>query len=386
MATSEKGTKENPYTMSEYETLAGEGKWEGGYVKDDSNTVVYMLKEVECCGSKGYSGYSGSGSGSWGSVWWGSDWWGSDPYNPWGNEDNTGNDDTGGGGTHTGGDNPGGNNTNPGGGGGGGGQQNSNNNTNSNTNKLGVFNLSTSFYTKTAFETMRANKSWKGGNVFSIGYVNSDGYIHPAISQLGTISEKWINEIGNAASGVLENIKKGCQAILTSPYIQATSRYYSGSGKPLHLDVNTLGLNNMPNELLRQDPKIPNQYTINLVSTDLIPILSGHSLEESSRIISTALTLGNITLTKTGTNQYVVKDDTYDFEMHDWNTEAKRNVLTIIGGVVSEGICIGIDSFVGKAIGGYTGRAFMISAGILNRHIIGDTSFKICIDGTLKTK
>ena len=121
MATSEKGTKENPYTMDEYETLAKDGKWEGGYVKDDSNTVVYMLKEVECCGSKGYSGYSGSGSGSWGSVWWGSDWWGSDPYNPWGNEDNTGNDDTGGGGTHTGGDNPGGNNTNPGGGGGGGG-------------------------------------------------------------------------------------------------------------------------------------------------------------------------------------------------------------------------------------------------------------------------
>lgn len=76
MATSEKGTKENPYTMDEYETLAKDGKWEGGYVKDDSNTVVYMLKEVECCGSKGYSGYSGSGSGSWGSVWWGSDWWG----------------------------------------------------------------------------------------------------------------------------------------------------------------------------------------------------------------------------------------------------------------------------------------------------------------------
>ena len=387
MATDEKGTQENPYSLEEYESLSESGQWQGGYITDETGSVVYALKDAVFYGSKGYSGYGSSGSGSdpWGShwwgSWWGSSWWGSYPYKPWDDDDDTNGDNTGGGG----GGNTGGGNNNTGGGGGGG-NTGGGDNSNNNTNKTGTFNSGKSFYTKTAFEAMKSDKTWAGGNVFSLGYVNPSGYIHPAIAQLGQVSENWISKIGNAASGVLENIKKGCQAIVSSPYIQATSRYYSASGKPLHLDVNTLGLNNMPNELLRQDPKIPNQYTINLVSTDLIPILSGHSLEECSRIISTALTLGNITLTKTGNNQYVIKDDTYDFEMHDWNTEAERNFLTIIGGVVSEGICIGLDSFVGNAIGGYTGRAFMISAGILNRHIIGDTSFKICVDGTLKTK
>ena len=58
-----KGTKSNPYTMSEYESMADAGTWQGGYVIDDSGTVTYIMKEVRV---SGYScGSYKSGSGSW---------------------------------------------------------------------------------------------------------------------------------------------------------------------------------------------------------------------------------------------------------------------------------------------------------------------------------
>ena len=61
MAEGEKGSKKNPYTMSEYEELADKGQWKGGYVKDSAGTVSYMMAEIVV------NGYSGSGSGSYGS-------------------------------------------------------------------------------------------------------------------------------------------------------------------------------------------------------------------------------------------------------------------------------------------------------------------------------
>lgn len=122
MATDEKGTQENPYSLEEYESLSESGQWQGGYITDETGSVVYALKDAVFYGSKGYSGYGSSGSGSdpWGShwwgSWWGSSWWGSYPYKPWDDDDDSNGDNTGGGG----GGNTGGGNNNTGGGGGGG--------------------------------------------------------------------------------------------------------------------------------------------------------------------------------------------------------------------------------------------------------------------------
>ena len=58
-----KGTKSNPYTMSEYESLADTGAWQGGFVLVDNETVIYIMKEVTVHASS--SGSYKSGSSSW---------------------------------------------------------------------------------------------------------------------------------------------------------------------------------------------------------------------------------------------------------------------------------------------------------------------------------
>lgn len=115
MATTEKGTKENPYTMEEYEALLDAGTWQGGFVRDDAGSVVYTMKEVTVNGYSGYSGYSGYGSSGSGFGSLGAGWWGSDPMNG----GNTDGDNTDEGGHHSGGHNTGGGGTNTSGGGGG---------------------------------------------------------------------------------------------------------------------------------------------------------------------------------------------------------------------------------------------------------------------------
>lgn len=62
--TAAKGTIENPYSMSECESMLEAGTWPGGYVKDDAGNVSYVMKSVTV------QGYSGYGSGC--------DWHGSD--------------------------------------------------------------------------------------------------------------------------------------------------------------------------------------------------------------------------------------------------------------------------------------------------------------------
>ena len=65
MATGQKGTKSNPYTMAEYESMANAGTWEGGFVMDDSGEAVYMMREVTVKGSGSDSGSEhGSSLGS----------------------------------------------------------------------------------------------------------------------------------------------------------------------------------------------------------------------------------------------------------------------------------------------------------------------------------
>ena len=115
MANSAKGTMENPYSMSECDSMLDNGTWPGGYVKDDSGEVTYVMKSVTVWG------YSGSGSGS---DWGSDDDWGSDNDDGSGSDDWSGSDDgdDGKGVTGNEGGNPGGNpggspGGNPGGGG-----------------------------------------------------------------------------------------------------------------------------------------------------------------------------------------------------------------------------------------------------------------------------
>lgn len=56
-----KGSKEDPYSMSEYDNMVEKGTWKGGYVKDDSGNVTYTMGTVVV---NGYSSGSGSGKGS----------------------------------------------------------------------------------------------------------------------------------------------------------------------------------------------------------------------------------------------------------------------------------------------------------------------------------
>lgn len=58
-----KGSMSNPYTMSEYESMADAGTWQGGYVKDDNGTVTYMMKDLIVTGYSSGSYKSGSSSG-----------------------------------------------------------------------------------------------------------------------------------------------------------------------------------------------------------------------------------------------------------------------------------------------------------------------------------
>ena len=104
-----KGTRENPYSMSECEKMLDTGTWPGGYVKDDAGQVSYVMKSVTV------QGYSGSCSGS---NWHGSDfefcsgsyeWHEPDTDNKGCDEEGKGTpSDNGNGGTSTGGNTGGG--------------------------------------------------------------------------------------------------------------------------------------------------------------------------------------------------------------------------------------------------------------------------------------
>ena len=161
--TSTKGTKENPYSMSECEKMLNAGTWPGGYVKDDAGQVSYVMKSVTV------QGYSGSGSGS---NWHGSDFEFCSGSYEWHepDTDNKGCDEDGkgtpsgneGGGTDTGG--------NAGGGTGGwGGGTPSNGNVEPNAGEGQESDVH--YYTYEEVETMMDKGTWQGG------YVKGDGYI-----------------------------------------------------------------------------------------------------------------------------------------------------------------------------------------------------------------
>ena len=77
--TAAKGTIENPYSMSECDSMLDAGTWPGGYVKYDDGSVGYIPK-----GQAMVYGYSGSGAGS--------EVCGSDDYFSTGSDDWSGSD------------------------------------------------------------------------------------------------------------------------------------------------------------------------------------------------------------------------------------------------------------------------------------------------------
>ena len=365
--------------------MSNAGTWNGGYVTDDSGTVVYMMKEVIVEGSGSSSG-SGSGSGSGsrfefssGSVHW---------HNPEDDDDDNDDDDGNGNGNPDDTNIPNGEGEENHAGGGHHPGQGNNSNTNS---VVGSFLANAPYYTEAEMEAMHAAGIWRGGNVYTLGYVGADYVIAPRLLALERIDESWITDLGDTAHSVLQNLKTWCQAIITSPYVQATANYYSATGDTLHIDASMLGLDNMPFGLLVPSKDkdtseiIEGQYTINLFSEKLDTLLSNHTLAEKARIYSTAITLGQITLERVSENVYRILPDSYNFEMHKpWNDKnKKRNIRTILGKAVSEGISMSIDAGIGASLGHHVDFASFVAAGLLRRYVIGTTVFTISIDGVL---
>ena len=161
--TTAKGTRENPYSMSECESMLEAGTWPGGYVKDDAGNVSYVMKSVTV---QGYSGY-GSGCG-----WHGSDYefctgsyeWHEPDTDEKGCEDDkkdlpTGNE----GGTGAGG--------NTGGGFSGGGGNAYSNGDVELTNAGEGQECDVHYYTYDEVEAMMNNKTWNGGYIRGSGYI-----------------------------------------------------------------------------------------------------------------------------------------------------------------------------------------------------------------------
>lgn len=161
--TAAKGTIENPYSMSECESMLEAGTWPGGYVRDDAGTVSYVMKSVTV------QGYSGSGSGC---DWHGSDYefctgsyeWHEPDTDEKGCEDDkkdlpTGNE----GGTGAGG--------NTGGGFSGGGGNAYSNGDVELTNAGEGQECDVHYYTYDEVEAMMNNKTWNGGYVRGCGYI-----------------------------------------------------------------------------------------------------------------------------------------------------------------------------------------------------------------------
>ena len=86
---------------------------------------------------------------------------------------------------------------------------------------------------------------------------------------------------------------------------------------------------------------------------------------------------------KIGENTFTIQKDTYDFDMHNWDRSLERNIATIIGFAVSEGISMGIDYTYPLLFGKIAGRGFDVGVGIMRRHVIGSSTFDIYFRGTV---
>lgn len=168
-----KGSMSNPYTMSEYESMADAGTWQGGYVKDDNGTVTYMMKDLIVTGYSSGSYKSGSSSGDYQFASYTS--FSGDPsLNE--DEDGDGDDSYGnGGGTGSSGGSGGSGNSGNGGSG-------NNNSGVSNPENDGESDSHIIYSLTEALMLMNANQ-WNGGYVAGLGYVMPQITVLPSSNQ-----------------------------------------------------------------------------------------------------------------------------------------------------------------------------------------------------------
>ena len=380
MASSAKGTMENPYSMSECDEMLDNGTWTGGYVRDDSGTVSYVMQSVTV------QGYSGSGSGS---EEHGSDFefsTGSPEWHEPDDEENGSEEDGNRPPSGNEGENQTGGNFGGGAGGGTGGSYNTNISY-INNGKQGTFLYNAQYYTEKEYNQMQQEGTWTGGNVFTLGYVGKDYVINSGLSPIDS-SDNWLTLLLDEANALRNGLKSICNEVMSLSYVQAIGRYNSATGNPLYLDAESLGLRNLvgckPNNGEKNNAKNVGVNLLNINNLDVM--LSGKNLSEQIRILSTALTLGNITLNRVSDNTYTVSSDNYNFDIHDWDREPMRNVATMIGFAVSEGLSIEMDFASSGPFGSVLCRSMDVALGLVRRHILGTTDFKIYINGNVTWK
>ena len=373
--TSIKGTRENPYSMSECEKMLNAGTWPGGYVKDDAGQVSYVMKSVTV------QGYSGSGSGS---NWHGSDFEFCSGSYEWHepDTDNKGCDEDGkgtpsgneGGGTDTSG--------NAGGDAGGGGGCHPAT-PNANDGKNGTFLYNAAYYTEGEYNRMCKNGTWMGGNVYTLGYVGRDCIISPCLTSIDA-NDNWLSVFKEKSSAICTSLEKLGKEIMSLAYVQAIARYNSATGSPLYFDTKSLGIDDLRGCTCKKN-KAGEITGINFLDVhNLQAQMKGKSLSERAVVLSTALTLGNVIFTRVSDGVYTIEKDKYDFDMHNWFKEPVRNVSTLIGFTVSEGASVVADAATLNVFAPVAGRYIDIATGMVRRHVLGQTSFYIYISGTVK--
>lgn len=373
--TAAKGTIDNPYSMSECEKMLDAGTWPGGYVRDDAGTVSYVMKSVTV------QGYSGSGSGS---DWHGSDYefctgsyeWHEPDTDEKGCEDDkkdlpTGNE----GGTGIGGNTGGGT-------GGGGGYHPAT--PNANDGKNGSFLYGATYYTEKQYNQMCKSGTWTGGNIYTLGYVGRDCIISPCLTSIDA-NDSCLSVFKEKSSAICKSLEKLGKEIMSLAYVQAIARYNSATGSPLYFDTKSLGIDDLRGCTCKHNEKTNKITGINFLDVqNLQALLKDKSLPEQAVVLSTAMTLGNVSFERVSDGVYTIKKDEYDFGMHNWSEEPVRNISTLIGFTVSEGASVVADAATLNVFAPLVVRYMDIVTGMVRRHVLGQTSFYIYISGTVK--
>ena len=342
----------NNYTEEEYNEMLRNGTWHGGYVNG-----VYVMPQVTEEENRNTDGGGGGNSGGTSSGGYSG---GSAGTNP-----NTGNGQP----------NPNNNNGQQGGGT----QDNNHSQTPTQDSYRGTFKEGVPYYTEEEMESMYEQGKWQGGNVLTLGFVGED---YDIVIPRHQISTSWLTTLSDLAIALVGNVAGICNHTMSLPYVQATKQYNVASGEPLTLNVNSLGLHNLTNSMLKGDPNNPDIKRINLLE-HIGELTYGLPNNQKTLVVNTAITLGNITFRHVGDNRYTIVTDTYDFDLANRQGEHLRNIETILGAIVQEGICMYDDAYYTPLIGGLTLKSICIANGIIRRHLLGETTFKILFNGTI---
>lgn len=191
----------------------------------------------------------------------------------------------------------------------------------------------------------------------------------------------WIDSFMEDASSFFNTVysymEEGYNSVTNNPFSQALTRYNSGTGTTLTLDINELGFDGLTMDLLMQYADTRNNnlnsYDVNLLEPSTLISLLKHS-SDPMLILTTAITLGQVTFIRVRGNTFKLQSDQYNFEMHSWADSKYRNLFTIAGHIVNEGISISIDYLLSDSLG--------IILGLVRRHG-GRTDFWINFSGEM---